>query len=769
MLTDIYLLSTDEQVIMNCARSIRFLSEGDHARSTEAKRSVKRLVSVIHEQVLEHLTEQQEENSVQDDESKDSHRTSSRRKTSVQGLDSDDEDTVDKGASTKIDNETSLYLNLQRARILSWQGIFASYLDDGEDSLEEMCNFVSDGLIQRLSSFQQDSQTVDDDETADKTTNKRWDFSNDRLPIVTAGTVDEGLRFLLALTAQKLSDAQNDNNLVLDDGIDAITEADDEDGDEADVDDHIVSRLRNRLIALVDRCFQNFIDEESGIEYTLAEKMWSTRVQDSGGEIASDLRTLFPREWSNASSPLLRSLAITDDGRLIGGYVRYLKAMEQSSGQSSTLSPLLLSSARAVSTNWKLGNRREAGLLLSHVTSSDGETLEILEALVHFLKVIVSLLSLIVFSLILSSLPQLTKMYRLQFVFYYLSDFWTQQPVRFLEAQMASLRESYKDWIDNDPADIDDGNPTDEMMTQFETDEVKHKDLFAKIVEQANLFSASLGAKNKKYLTDEALSTAFAGFMKEGIRFSFSDSEEFMLGSRLSFLSIFIKYVPWVKVDSNHTKAISSYLDEKEMELRTNEEFHDVHEDDLAALEEFRKALGLGASKILAADASTLDEDRSLQSTATPRSAVTPNSRMDYTANSDNDDDADESRDTVNDLSILTPATSAARRSRGSSVGGSSVGSTHSVVSSVRSSLSPLYEEGNEDDSEESPTAGSKRGRFDDSGVSRQSESVISKRSRFDDSVLSKESDSRSASPTTYSRSQSTWEGEHSDLESPHK
>ena len=334
---------------------------------------------------------------------------------------------------------------------------------------------------------------------------------------------------------------------------------------------------------------------------------------------------------------------------------------------------------------------------------------------------------------------------------------------------MASLRESYKDWIDNDPADIDDGNPTDEMMTQFEIDEAKHKDLFTKIVEQANLFSASLGAKNKKHLSDEALATAFAGFMKEGIRFSFSDSEEFMLGSRLSFLSIFVKYVPWVKVDSKHKNAISDYLDEKETELRTHEEFREVHEDDLAALEEFRKALGLGASKILAADASTVDEDRSLQSTATPKSAVTPNSRMDFTANSD--DDADESRDTVNDLSMLTPATSAARRSRGSSVGGSSVGSTRSVVSSVRSSLSPLYEEGNEDDSEESPTAGSKRSRFDDSVVSRQSESVLSKRSRLDDSVLSKGGDSRSsaASPTTYSRSQSTWEGEHSDLESPHK
>jgi hypothetical protein len=388
---------------------------------------------------------------------------------------------------------------------------------------------------------------------------------------------------------------------------------------------------------------------------------------------------------------------------------------------------------------------------------------------------------------------------------------------------MASLRQSYKDWIDSEPADIDDENPTDEMMTQFEMDEVKHKETFEKIIEQANLFSTSLGGKNKKHLSDEDLSTAFRGFMKEAIRFSFSDSEEFMLGSRLSFLSIIVKYVPWVKVDPTFTKIIRDYIDEKEMELRTHEEFEDVHEDDFIALEEFRKSLGLGESKILAADASTLDGDRSLQSISTPRSAVTPNSYKNSTGNIDNEGNADESRDTVNGLSMMTPATSAARKSHGSSVG-----SIRSAMSSVRSSLAPLYEEGNEDDSEESAaveskhsrlddsvlsnesatvgskhsrfdeslvsrqsesvlskrsrldesllsdeseSVGSKHSRFDECLVSRQSESVLSKRSRLDDSMLSKSSDSQTndASPTTYSKSQSTWEGEHSDLDSPHK
>jgi len=405
---------------------------------------------------------------------------------------------------------------------------------------------------------------------------------------------------------------------------------------------------------------------------------------------------------------------------------------------------------------------------------------------------------------------------------------------------MASLRQSYKDWIDSEPADIDDENPTDEMMTQFEMDEAKHKELFENIIEQANLFSTSLGMKNKKHLSGEDLSTAFRGFMKEAIRFSFSDSEEFMLGSRLSFLSIIVKYVPWVKIDSAFTRIIRDYIDEQERELRRHEEFQDVHEDDFAALKEFRKVLGLGESKILADDTSTLDEDQTLQSTITPRSATTPNSRMDSTANIYDEGDADESRDTVNDLSMMTPATSAARKSRGSSVG-----SIRSAMSSARSSLSPLYEEGNEDDSEESAAVGSKHSRFEDSvisrksesvqskrsrlddsvlsdesaaagskhsrfedsvisrksesvqskrsrlddsvlsdesaavgskysrfedsAVSRQNDSVQSKRSRLDDSILSKSSQSSAASPTTYSRSQSTWEGEHSDLESPHK
>ncbi len=51
---------------------------------------------------------------------------------------------------------------------------------------------------------------------------------------------------------------------------------------------------------------------------------------------------------------------------------------------------------------------------------------------------------------------------------------------------MASLRQSYEDWIMNDPSDkrsdIDDENPTDEMMERFEREEQEHKDQVSQVL-----------------------------------------------------------------------------------------------------------------------------------------------------------------------------------------------------------------------------------------------------------------------------------------------
>jgi hypothetical protein len=337
---------------------------------------------------------------------------------------------------------------------------------------------------------------------------------------------------------------------------------------------------------------------------------------------------------------------------------------------------------------------------------------------------------------------------------------------------MASLRQSYENWIDSDPADMDDENPTDEMMANFEKEELKHKQAFENIVQQSNLLSESLGLKKKRRLTSAALGMALVGFVKEGIRFSFSNSEEFMLGSRLSFLSILMSYVKYVRMNPDHTRIISEYIDEKEADLRSCEDFEEVHEDDLAALAEFRKALGLEESIIPRGDFSTTDIEGS--HSMTQRAAVTPTSRADSATSAGNDFTQRSRGSTVNNLSMSTPATSAARKSLVSSAG-----SMHSMMSSVQGSLSPLYEEGNdEQDSEESatytPGAGSKRSLFGGSAISHQSaydSSVNSKRSKFGNSVLSRQKGYESTvdSQLIYSKSQTTLEVDQSDLESPHR
>lgn len=319
---------------------------------------------------------------------------------------------------------------------------------------------------------------------------------------------------------------------------------------------------------------------------------------------------------------------------------------------------------------------------------------------------------------------------------------------------MASLRQSYEHWMNNDPDEIDTVDPTEEEMAHFEEEEAKHEKEFDNIVQCAAKFSSSLGVS--KLSDEEHLSPALAGFVKEGIRFSFSNSDEFQLGSRLSFLSILIKYANWMKKEPKHKRMIASYLEEKENELKELQiDSETIHEDDLRALDEFRLALGLGESIVFSTDASTFGGTTSQHTSQC--TTVTPSrpEASDHT-------DGDESRDTINDLTLA--GTSAAQKpSRGSSMG-----SVRSMISSARSSLSPLYEEGNEEASEEtmSTPSRSKRSRLDGSAASSEG---ISKRSRTEESEHREDGDSINDTQTPDSKTQTTFDGEQSDLDSPHK
>lgn len=210
--------------------------------------------------------------------------------------------------------------------------------------------------------------------------------------------------------------------------------------------------------------------------------------------------------------------------------------------------------------------------------------------------------------------------------------------------------------MENEPEEIESVHPTDEEMQAFEDAEKAHKAQFHELEQQAWKLSQSLGVGK----LSKQLAPALLGFVQEGIRFAFSDSDgaddedEWALGTRLSFLKILVKYANWAKKKKDHKQALNEILDENELALHDHPDFEEVHKDDLAALEAFRKALGLEPTAV------TKDDDDAATMTA--------------------------SMATENDHVTPSPST-AGRYSRGSTNR-----SRMSSVSGLRS-LSPLYEE----------------------------------------------------------------------------
>jgi cohesin complex subunit SA-1/2 len=348
---------------------------------------------------------------------------------------------------------------------------------------------------------------------------------------------------------------------------------DDDDRDDSSVDDHVILRLRNRLLSLLELCFSQYIpsaDEHADDDTTVAKHSndqirFADYVQLAAGRTSSDLRVLFSKDFADAENPLLRAVALQDDGRLVGAYVRFVNAKEHLLRENEVASKenkmlaqsLLLPMGRAIANNWARGNRREAGVFLRHISSA-GPTAT---------------------AIVSSACDQMKKV----------------DSVRMLESQMASLRQSYENWVDEEP-DMENDKPSEEEMKDFEEAEKRHKEQFEYLEHRAAQFSKKLGVFGK--LSDAKLRPALNGFIKEGIRFSFSNldnngEDSLVLGSRLSFLSILSKYASWIKRDKQAKKEIQKFIDEKEVEMKNHEEFDDVHEDDLGALATFRVTLGL--------------------------------------------------------------------------------------------------------------------------------------------------------------------------------
>ncbi len=312
-LAEIYLQSNDNLVLKNTGLSLVHISRGDHARAADAQLQMKKICTSLKDRILNLLSSQNK------DEKETANNIKQLRRSSRSPMKSST-DAASTNNSKEYDEEYTLFLNLKRLRALVKRIDVTSFLEDSGCDLEKFVNIIADNLTKRLTNRKIISDDSSDEsgpvEQGDLTV---WDGENDKVHMCVANSISEGMTFLLSVTAWKLLSVQNSEGLVIqDDDFDQVNNDDKSDDDENEVD-HIVLRFRNRIIALVLQCFNLFLSPQSGKESTLSPLQVSfyNTIQEYAGQVSSDLRTLFPKEWSNASSSLLRALSINDDAPLI--------------------------------------------------------------------------------------------------------------------------------------------------------------------------------------------------------------------------------------------------------------------------------------------------------------------------------------------------------------------------------------------------------------------------------------------------------------------
>lgn len=571
----LFLDCTDEKVLKEIAASLQYFVQGDHARVPEVQLQLRRLGTALRDRLMELFSESDPDRpgSGSKTSSRSPRKRSSRRSTSA----SVSSESIFSN-SREMNVEHSISLCLLRLRTLMKQVpldlLFedSNELDDEEESeVEGFCNTITEALGKRLVDRKPILSEDDDTMSRTVTISSAWKVDDTAIHTEVGNAVDLGLDVLLCVVGWKLADTLTQIKEREENGI---TGDDDEQS-------NVVLRLRNQLSKLIGLCYEQYLEPIPGFVYSEEQEDFASSVQTSAGRVASDLRTLFPKGWVNATNATLQKLSLRDDIHLIGGFVRFLQsrsdfedAQTEAKAERAKVHDLILPIARALAANWSDGNRKEAGVILSQFTSSGKLTKYTVQSLARMLKKI--------------------------------------QPVRFLESQMAALRISFRAWLDREPDEQGDDQDTKEYYDRIE----EHNQLFARsCTELASQLSKSLGVGK---LSDKRLAQALLNFMLEGIRFSFegdaNGEDDLVLGSRLPFLSMLSKYGSWFKQDEEKRDLLADFLFEKETALRAHDEFNEVDELDLECIVKFREALGIISTSNQPVAIASNDEERSIGS-----------------------------------------------------------------------------------------------------------------------------------------------------------
>ncbi len=217
-LGEIYLSSSNNDTLDKTARSLSSLCRGNHARVTESKAQLRKIVVELRDRIVELMSSDDATiatsamsvvNSESEFASKSSRRRSGRKTSPVAGASPATEKTSltddDTRGSADVDTEHSIFLNVKRLRILAKRCNLSEFFDHVDDTnnvnqLELLCNFVCDGLKSRLRACKPVDLRVNEDEetAADK-------LIEDAEVLAAIGkSVSEGLQLILSVTGKSI-------------------------------------------------------------------------------------------------------------------------------------------------------------------------------------------------------------------------------------------------------------------------------------------------------------------------------------------------------------------------------------------------------------------------------------------------------------------------------------------------------------------------------------------------------------------------------------
>ncbi|CAB9499289.1 Cohesin subunit SA-3 [Seminavis robusta] len=653
LLAEIFMEATDTTVLQNICMALTFLARGNHSRNQEAYLKIREVARDVQTRLFQLIEggksapkkeddDDDKENQENDDasnreddasstarrprssrasrsdlssqQSGDSSPASQSGRSTVTGQTSSRRSEAGNEDDREMDRQYSIALCLCRLRVLSkkWYlgDLLAQETAPGQDestTIVEMdpcvhlCSTIASNIAKELNLREIILDEADDDSDGSNRLDipEFWLEADPRIHKTVAQSIREGLYVILSQTAWRFHNAINKEESARDvrtrkaraeDGGsdddeksgDDNMEVDDETAEELEMEAKMIVRMRDGLGKLLGKCFDQFLDEAAKEEGPMkAHFAFATNIQLSAGHVAGDLRTLFPRGLAEAASPLLRSCSLADDSHLVGGCVRFFRSKEECLDSpvmgKIMKDSLLLPLSRGLCSAWVGGNRREAGTALAHVAHPSAEVTKAVAALSKVLKKV--------------------------------------DPVRLLESHMASLRQTFSDWMDSEPEEPESDLPTEQEMDEFAAAEEEHEEAFKQLELKASRLAASLGVGK---LRDEKMYPALFGFVREGMRYAFGspggDDEDENVGSRLAFLRIVMKYLTWIKQKKQKVQTLRQFFEEKESELRAHPDFGEIREEDVEAIGLVRKKLGLDPEKPTKkrkrrSSASTLDLD----------------------------------------------------------------------------------------------------------------------------------------------------------------